>query len=528
MPELHIRKIPGSLVTTLPREDVVPGDFSDLENFVFDADGLPKVRGGRKTWSEGVTIYTEYVLGLYHFESSWVSRRSKNWLIAYTDDGKIYKAEMDGTMDEIMDGYESDLSMSFTALAGNAIWAGRSRNYSRPYYWNGRMDEPAKISSAPPANILTSHANRLWVVSQDEPSKICYSAPYEPTLWDAGQGAGYIFVAPGDGNEISAIVPGFAGEMIIFKDGPSGGATYRLQGSSESDFVLTPLSSTLGAVNHRCATLVGDKDIMFCSRRGIHSLRRVFEHGDLESAFIDAEVSNKWRDLPLRAKRKAVAVDDYPRDTWWLSYDDDGDNINDRCLLFNYRHQTSRGNPKISEMSHGIHSGAVVNDNRSGLDKLLTGGYEYVWEEHREESQDDTEGDMSDYSWEAVLQPIDAGDAFTMKAWHSMWLLHDNWGEGEYTVEWYGDNRYPTSSDHSMNPADFPTPFKGYHEFRMQPDGYSGRSLIHLREGGTRLTIGISGTRGRTKLRGMKIKYRAGKEDITADRWLPYTQTRHG
>jgi hypothetical protein len=397
-----------------------------------------------------------------------------------------------------------------------------------PHYWDGAMDSMERVKGTPPSVLVASHANRLWLVERGAPSTLRYSAPYDPLNWSNSQGSGYIVVEPGDGNEISALVPGFAGEMIVFKDGPSGGATYRLQGVTESTFSVVPLSSTLGAVSHATTSLVGDKDVMFCSRRGIHSLRRVFEHGDLESAYIDSEVSDRWRDVPLRRKKKAVAVDDYGHDLWWLSYDTDGDGLNDKTMVFNYRYQTPRGNPKVSELDYGFQSAAVFNDARNGRDELLTGGFRYAYLEHREEAQDTSGSARADYDWEAVLMGIDAGDAYTMKAWKEMWLSYDNWGEGDINIVWYGDSRYPNEDAITMNPADMPTPYYARKEIRLVPSSIRGRTVVHLREGGTTINVGMSGTRGRTRLRGFRFVFDVGKMDVTADRQFPYKEVRHG
>ncbi len=529
MPMVNVRKIQGSYVSTVPIEDTVPGDFAKLENFIFDRDGLPVVRGGRKTWNTTNLTGSEdkYVRALFHYRRSWVSQKPRDFLIAYAKNS-LYRSDMDGTLTSLGITWEDRPVLSFAVVAGRLVVASNSNKAPRPYYWDGAMDEAERLRGAPAGHIVAGHANRLWIVDRGNPSTIHYSAPYDPSVWDTSRGAGYITIAPGDGNEISALVAGFAGEMIVFKDGPGGGSTYRLQGVTEASFAVTPLSTTLGAVSHRCANMIGDKDIMFCSRRGIHSLRRVFEHGDLESAYVDSEISDEWRDLPIRRKKRAVAVDDYGHDSWWLSYDTDGDLINDETLIFNYRHSTPRGNPKVSKVTYGFQSAAVVNDVRSGIDKLMTGGYQYIYEEHRDEAQDQTKAVMSDYDWDAEFVEIDAGDAFAMKAWKDLWISHDNWGEGDMTVTWYGDNRYPNDIDVTMNPANFPTPFFGRNEIRLTPKGHRAKTLVHLREGGSTLSFSISGTRGRTRLRGFRINYEAGKADVTSDRLFPYVEPRQG
>jgi len=275
-------------------------------------------------------------------------------------------------------------------------------------------------------------------------------------------------------------------------------------------------------MGHRLATMVGDKDIFFASRRGLHSLRRVFEHGDLESQFIDYEVSDRWRSIPDFQKKRAVCVDDYPHDTWWLFVDTNNDSINDTGWLFNYRHMTPRNYPKVSDVDFGAGGACVYRDERRGRDTLVTGLYEYVNTEHNPEANDNG----TDYTWEAKLAPFDGGDALKTKAWKKLWITQDNWGHGDMTVTWYGDNRPPSSTTVSLNPANAPIPMHGHRlgETRMFPPKYRGRNLVHMREGGTSLNVSLSGTRGRTRLRGMRINLDVGREDVNADVLFVYNR----
>jgi hypothetical protein len=547
MPEIDVRTWNGSLATSVAREKLVPGDFVVLENFFYDSDGLPVVRGGRRVWSKESGHMRDpsddsnaevNVTSLFHFRSGWVGEQPKDWLIgSYA--GSIWRSGKRGDFVSILDDVIKESTPHFAMFKDNLIMGSRSESQKSLYLWDGKSDQMVEIAGSPDGWIVATHADRVWAVSKSEPSKLYFSGLLAPTDWDtSGVGeSGWIYVDPGDGNVISALVPGFAGEMIIFKDGPGGGSTYRLQGLVPDDFQMLPLSRTIGAMGPHTAIQVGDKEIWFASRRGVHSLQRVIEYGDLESAHIDNEVSDNYRSLSMTAKRNIIMIDDFAHDTVWMFVDTDNDGTNDAAWLFNYRRLTPRNNPSFSTVTHGTNAAAMFGDRYSGRGYLLTGntggwGSVYIentgdmMDEHVNTAGDDVE--TSFYTWKCVLAPMDAGDSFRMKAWKELWLTYDNWGYEKATVTFWGDNREPHAQTISLTPADVPIPFFGTQsqEFRSVPGSLPASSVLHLGDGGKAITIQIDGTRGQIKLRGMRLKYDRGREDATADRWFSYRKTR--
>jgi hypothetical protein len=511
MPEIRLRRIEGSLVTALDPEQLAPGEFAVLENFIFDAGGLPVTRGGQRTWittalqEDGVDTP---INGLYHFQAGAPGFRRRSWVLCYAG-SKVYKTEQDNAWDEIYSGLEVGLVPSWATLRDWVVFASDSDIQRKPLIWSG-TGAMRDMTQAPSLRLIATHANRLWGVDAENPSLLWYSAPFNPNGWQSHQGAGFIPVGNGDGNTISALVPGFAGEMIVFKDGVHGGATYRLQGSSQLDFAVTPLSATLGAIGSAQVSLVGDRDVYFTSRRGIHSLQRTFQHGDLESAFIDHDISNIWLGLTESQKYRAVSVDDYPHDSWWLFYDSDGDLVNDSALIFNYQHLSRRGTPKISSATVAAASAAIVRDASSGRLLLITGGTDGLARiEHVEE--------IDSVEWSLSFQPFLAEEEFRVKSWREAWLNYDNWGDTTMVASWYGDNRPPTSTTISLNPAQFPAPFTGVrlNEMRGTP-AIPSNIVLQLREGGTRLNLSLSGSASRLRLRSLQLIYDTGRLDATA------------
>lgn len=530
MPEISVPRWIGSLVTALDTEDIVPSDFRVLRNFYYDLSGFPVVRGGRRflnTVQFTESAVPQPVRGLYHFTSGWIAGIPRDWIVAYAGT-KMYRADQDGVFTTLASDLPADATPTFCTLRGWMIVAMGSEKQTRPMFWNGAAPQLSELTRAPGASLVASHAGRLWIVERDYPSRLWYSEPYEPNGWDMALGAGFLTIGPGDGSDVSALVPGYAGEMLVFKDGAQGGSIYRLQGLGPP-FQVTPLTTSVGAASPRCATMIGDRDIYFASRRGIHGLRRTFEHGDLNTAFIDREIADVWRSVPDHRKRTAIAVDDYAHDTWWLFLDTDNDGVNDTAYLWNYQFAGPRGNPKISSMDYGAESACMFREVRGGRDILITGGSDgWIRMEHQAESKDQTDSGAEDIAWEAELATIDLGSPTRTKAWIMWNVTHDNWGYGELLATWFGDNRAPKMQELTLNPAGAPLPFMEARvgEFRGFPPKFRSLSQVHLHEGGVGIKLKLSGDHGRIRLRGFTLLAQERRKDPTGGAGFAYTQTR--
>jgi hypothetical protein len=540
-PQIDIRKMAGSLAPTMAPEDLIPGDFVDMSNWIYDSDGLPMVRGGRRVWNAADsamgTPTTGTVSGLYHFKQSQIEKSIQNWLIG-SFEGNVYAASADGKFNAILTGaLLGDKRPSFASLSGNLIMACESAQVRKLYKWTG-TGSMERIEDSSPSSIVATYANRMWAVDRDDQSLLRFSALLYVDSWgqnplDPNLSGGWLYVNPGDGNKISAMSAGFAGELLIFKDGPGGGAIYRLSGLNPDEFSVSCMSSTIGCLAPWLCTQVGDREVYFCSRRGIHSLGKVLQYGDLESSFIDREMSSKWRAISTRAKLQAVAVDDIKNGVWWLFLNSQGGTLpNDEGWLFHYRRPSPRRTPSISRVDFGANAACMFEDPTMKKDVLVTGGTEElgaVYTENHPEGSDETAAlagpTSADFAWSIQIAPIDDGDSYSMKSWKDLWLVYDVWGQSNFTVEWWGDNRYPSSKTISMNPAEASVPFTGgvvSGETRGSPDIYRGMNHVHLQEGGRALNIKISGAGGRMKLRGMRVSYDGGMMTLTGDQWFRY------
>jgi hypothetical protein len=529
MPSIEVKKWNGSLVTTVSPEEAAPGDFIVLKNFLFDSDGLPRTRGSRRSFGADVDTSTTVIQGLYLVKHKAGTGDEKYSLLCFAA-GQLWKySESTESWTSLMSSWdnlppeEGNLRPTASVLNGSFVLCTGSPSFPLCIIWKPGWTTAGSATlfvdqgeTIEPGGICTTYANRFWIVPRGG-SRVYFSAYADPTnfwnqdLADGTPNSSWIGVDEHDGSEITALVPGFAGELLIFKDGPGGGSIHRLSGQTPGTFSLSRMASGIGAVNPHVVTAIKDRDVFFASRRGLHSLRRVEAYGDLEASFLDDEFSDMWRDLPLSVKKLAHAVDDYTRDTWWLSFDRDRDGTNDTTLALNYRHKNRRGQVCASTLDFGFNAAGSVPIVSTHPRMFVTGLVGAFESHHHPEVKDSTTG--AAIEWEAKLAPIQVGDRFVDKRWEQIWLSYDNWGVGEATVTTRGDNRRKREKLISMNTGKVPIANNGlYGRFSAPPTNVRVKATVPVHSGGSELSVRLVGSDGPIKLRGLRVDYSELKE----------------
>lgn len=368
MPEVGIDRWAGSWVTDLPEEDLVLGDFKVLDDFVYGKAGYPVVRPGwrplDRNLSSGHIKYLDAfesnvgpVLMVYTDPTLQSGSTNVPSLWAWNGDGTLSAYETSG-LDNAAPGLASVSSCS-----ANTWWVFtyNSPGDNRLLYWDGaltHMEDAGdlvgtirQVPNAPQATKVFYEGARIWVVTPDEPSTLYGSARDAITDWTvATNQAVRIPVNPGDGGKITSI-NSFGGDLWVFKDSARGGSVTQLaegiNGSGDIVFSQRTVSSTIGAVSDRVVIVLEDRDVIFGSRRALHSLVKTDQYGDVQSSPIDVEISSLWRQLSLPQKRRALMLDDWQNDRILMSYDSDNDGTNDRVL---YLHYARYGPPRVIQL----------------------------------------------------------------------------------------------------------------------------------------------------------------------------------
>lgn len=129
--------------------------------------------------------------------------------------------------------------------------------------------------------------NRLVLAPASNASSIALSAPNAETDFDSANGA--IEINVGD------VVTGlkrFREKLYIFCEG----SIFRLDGSTEDDFVIVPITRSLGCLSHD-SIQESAGDLIFLFADGLHSLAATERIGDLELGIVNPQIQPTVRTL---------------------------------------------------------------------------------------------------------------------------------------------------------------------------------------------------------------------------------------
>jgi len=369
----------GSLASTIPDEKQVPSDLIKADGIVYGKDGFPETRPGWRLLGDGLSpgniqhldaFYptpTTAVLMAYTYQPVGAAGSNDPRLWAWTRQD-AFETDGKGAVDV---GAPSGGDMTSAVMNNLWFFTYNAPSDTRLLYYDGDVvitgnnttpvGSVSTVPDAPAAKRVFFANNRLWVVSPDEPSTLRGSAPDAPLDWTIqANGSVRLPINAGDSGTISTIVS-FGGTKLVFKDDPDGGSIHNLDegiGSTGTiQFSRRTLTDAIGAVSHRSVVVVGDRQLFFASRKGIHTLTRTDKFGDVESSYIDFEVSDIWRSLSLAQQRRAMMLDDAKNDRILLSYDTDNDGFNDETVAIHYARASVRQYPSFSKLGFGFNAG---------------------------------------------------------------------------------------------------------------------------------------------------------------------------
>lgn len=153
--------------------------------------------------------------------------------------------------------------------------------------------------TAPDASFGFEHLGRLWTNNKSNTDRLEYSETFDPTLWGGIGDSGALDVGVGDGDP-EGITNGYKykGFLVAGKKANR----YRIVGDAPENFLEQAISNGLG--NEGALSIaVDESDVVFMSRRGIHSQAATDTYGDTGSAFLSKKIKPTFDDFePARLK----------------------------------------------------------------------------------------------------------------------------------------------------------------------------------------------------------------------------------
>lgn len=140
--------------------------------------------------------------------------------------------------------------------------------------------------SAPDASFLFRHQGRLWANDKTDRDLLHYSETFDETLWGGLGDSGALPISPGDGDPEGLnngyVYKGFA---VVAKKA----ARFRVTGDSPENYDVLAISEGLG--NEGAFYIpVDETDVVFMSRRGLHSQAATDAYGDTDSKYVSFKI----------------------------------------------------------------------------------------------------------------------------------------------------------------------------------------------------------------------------------------------
>lgn len=202
--------------------------------------------------------------------------------------------------------------------------------------WDGASASAAAANPPDdgPGKYLCSHLGRMIMAGNDDfPFRIYFSSAFDPEIWDdtdPNNGTSLDLDDKGDPQGITGIVS-FQRRLYVF----TRRSTYEITGTTPEDFVVNLVTDGIGCVGHASITSVPN-DIIFCSDRGIHSLRQLSSGLQTESTFLSRDIQRLWTGLVNSSRfRQFMGSYDETINSYVLTVVAGSDTTNSDCLVYN-------------------------------------------------------------------------------------------------------------------------------------------------------------------------------------------------
>ena len=285
-----------------------PDTLTRAEDIVFETSGERKKRGGQARVNSTQLTGATYVRYVRDF---WLTSGTQKRIACHN--GTVLKEDLDGTWDAITGSVYPAAGEIVSTEVFNDLLIILSSGEITAQKWDGAAATTSNLGGTPPAGkIVKKHQNRIWIAGDTSAKhRLYYSQAFDPEVW-SGPGTGSLDIDPGDGDPdgITAIFPSFFGELFVAKRTK----LYKISGSSPSGdfaFRIEQVSDSIGCIAHNSVVATQD-DVIFCSDRGVHSLKATANFGNVEATFISAPIHDFWHGLK-RANLKKLHAVFYPR-----------------------------------------------------------------------------------------------------------------------------------------------------------------------------------------------------------------------
>lgn len=186
--------------------------------------------------------------------------------------------------------FNNQLLISFTGLGNKAIYYNPDLSMKYQILANG---------SCPDFSVMWEWQSRVWTNDKTDQDKVNYCPPFDETTWLGVGDSGAMFCGAGDGDPVGVLNGyGYKNFMVVGKKANR----YRITGDSPEDYFFELISQGLGNEG-ALAIPVDEMDVVFLSRRGVHSQIATDTYGDTAANYLSAKIKptfNTWNPSNLQ------------------------------------------------------------------------------------------------------------------------------------------------------------------------------------------------------------------------------------
>lgn len=267
----------GGLNASLDEAMIPTAQLTVADNIVMDSRGSKRKREGISHNWDNATSGTDSIIALHDFWWGTATRTQRMLGISSTGNITSYASGVRTALTDAGTAWTGTLtSASILTFNNKAIFAvDGATNVIK--MWDGSSSVADLPGSPPKASFLIEHLGRIWCNDKNNKDLFHYSPTNDHTQWNGAGDSGAIPIAVGDGDPegITAGVS-FGGDLYVFKRRK----IYKLVGYEPESIQIVKLSDNLGCVSQSALRVVDNKDIIWVSEDGVHSLSAFLSTGE--------------------------------------------------------------------------------------------------------------------------------------------------------------------------------------------------------------------------------------------------------
>ncbi len=306
-----------------------------------------------------------------------------------------------------------------------------------PKYQLMAFNTAAAGLSMPDASFAFNFLSRVWANDKNNPDTLHYSETFDESLWLGFGDSGAIPVNPGDGDP-EGVTNAFVYKNLIVASKKD--VRYRIVGDSPENFQVQKISDGMG--NEGPFSIpIDETDVVFISKRGIHSQQVTDQFGDTTASYLSADIKPTFNTFKAEQFKLAQGAYIPELNSLAISITEQENSTSNDVWLYNIAAQTpNKQQPGAWYRWPDVSCTALSRQFISGKHKLIFGTVD------GRVTRAQTENSFADFGTDGILFKIKSGaiypgdDPHMMKAFKRITMVYRPRGNFSFAVNAKIDN----------------------------------------------------------------------------------------